>query len=81
MDEEEIGLHDLLSFANFDDSAALSTKSEVLHEEDKHDLVNLEATTMSMAESILRTSLSRAMMSPWQDLSMRRCNDSIKTLD
>jgi hypothetical protein len=34
VDEEEIGLQDLLSFANLVDSAALSTKLELLQEED-----------------------------------------------
>ena len=36
---------------------------------------------MSMAESILWTSLPRAMMSPRRDLSMRRCKGSVKTLE
>jgi hypothetical protein len=82
VDEEEIGLHDLyMSFANFVDSAALSTKLDPLKEEDKHDLVNPQAMTMSMAEFILWTSLPRAMMSPWRDMSMRRCWGSVKTLD
>ena len=34
VDGEKIGLHDLLSFVNFVDSAALSKKSELLQEED-----------------------------------------------
>ena len=72
VEEEEIGLHDLQSFPNLADSATLMTKSEILHEEDKHDLVDLEAMTMSMTEFILWTSLPRAQMSPGRDLSMRR---------
>jgi hypothetical protein len=64
VDEEEIGLHDLLTFANFVDLATLSTKSELLQKEDKHDLINPEARTISMAESIPWTSLPGAMMSP-----------------
>ena len=80
--EEEIGLQDLMSFAHFVDSEVLRTKLELLHEEDKHNLVNPEAMTMSMAESILWTSLLRAMMSPSRDLSMRRCIGLfVKTLD
>ena len=70
--EEEIMLQDLLSFAKFADSAALSTKSELLQEEYKHDLVNPKAMTMSIAESIIWTSLLRATMSPGRDLFMRR---------
>ncbi len=53
VDEEEIGLQDLLTLPNFFDSTALSTKSELLLEEDKHDLVNPQAMPMSMDESIL----------------------------
>ena len=34
VDEEGIGLHDLLSFANFVDLTDLRTKSELLQEED-----------------------------------------------
>ena len=71
-EDDEIELHDLMSFESFVDSAALMTKSELLLEEDKHDLVNREAMAMSMAESILWTSLSRAILSPWRDLSIRR---------
>ena len=81
VDEEEIGLKDLLFFANFVDPTALSTKLELLHEEDKHNLVNPEAMTVPMAESILWTSLPRAMMSPGRDLPMRRCRGYVKTLD
>ncbi len=81
VDEVEIGLQDLLSFANFVDSTALRTKWELLREEDKHDLASPEAMTMSMAESNMWTSLPRAKMSPWRDLSMRRCMGSVKTLD
>jgi len=81
VDEDKIGLHDLLSFANFFDSAALRTQSKLLLEEDKHDLVSPEAMTMYMAESILWTSLPRAMMSPGRDLSMRRYKGYVKTLD
>ena len=65
VDEEESGLQDLLSFANFVDSAALNAKLELLREGDNNDLVNLEVITMSMAESILWTSLPRAMTSPY----------------
>ena len=80
--EEEIGLHDLVSFANFFDLAALRTKSELLPDEDKHDLVSPKAMTMSMTVSILWTSMPKAMMSPGRDLSMRRCKGAvIKTLD
>jgi hypothetical protein len=81
VDEDENGFQDLLFFANFVDSAALRIKSELLLEGDKHDLVNPEAKTMSMDESLQWTSLPRAMMSPGRDLSMRRCTSSFKTLD
>ena len=69
VEEDKIGLHDLMSFANFFDSAALRTKSKLLLEEGKHDFVNNpEAMTMSIAESILWISLPRAMISPGRDL-------------
>ncbi len=80
MGEDEIGLH-LLSFANFVDSAALRTKSELLLEEDKHDLVSPKTMTMSMAGSILSASLPRAMISPRRDLSMRKYKGFVNTLD
>ena len=53
MDEEEIGLTDLLSLPNLALSAPLMTKSELLQEEDKHDFVRPEAMTKSIAVSIL----------------------------
>jgi hypothetical protein len=70
VEEDEIGLQNLLSFANIFDSVALRAKSELLLEEDKHDFVNPEAMTKSIRESILWTSLPRAMMSRGRDLSM-----------
>ncbi len=60
VDEDEIG------------STALRTKSELLHEEDKHDLVCLETITMPMAVSNLWASLPRAITSPGLELSPRR---------
>ena len=61
-----------MSFLNLVFSAALRTKLELLHEEDKHDFVNPEAISRSMAVSSLWTSLPRAMMSPGLDLSLLR---------
>ena len=72
VEEEEIGFADLLSFPNLTRSAPLSTKSELLEEEDKHDLVRAEAITRSIVVSILWTSLPSARMSPGRDLSLRR---------
>ncbi len=63
-----MGLAEFLSFLNLVFSAAFRTKSELLHEEDKHDFVKPE--TMTMAVSNLWTSLPRAMMSPGLDLSL-----------
>ena len=57
MYEDEIVLNDLMSFANlFDSPAVPRTKSVLLLKEDKNDLVNLEAMTTSMVESIIWTS-------------------------
>jgi hypothetical protein len=81
VEEEEIGFADLLSFPNLTRSAPLSTKSELLEEEDKHDLVRAEAITRSIAVSILWTSLPSARMSPGRDLSLRRCRGSMRMLD
>ena len=53
VEEEAIGLTDLLSFLNLTRSAPLRTKSELFEEEDKHDFVKPEAITRSMAVSIL----------------------------
>ena len=54
MYEDEIVLNDLMSFANlFDSPAVPRTKSVLLLKEDKNDLVNLEAMTTSMVESII----------------------------
>ena len=67
-----MGLAEFLSFLNLAFSAAFRTKSELLHEEDKHDFVKPEAMTGSMAVSNLWTSLPRAMMSPGLDMSLLR---------
>ena len=66
-----MGFTRFLSFPNLAFSAALRTKSELLHGEDKHDLVSQEAITMSIAVSNLWTSLPRAIISPGLDLSPR----------
>jgi len=52
VEEDEMGLTEFLSSLNLTFSAALKTKSELLHEEDKHDFVKPEAITGSMAMSI-----------------------------
>ncbi len=72
LEEEAIGLADLLSFPNLTRSAPLRTKSELFEELDKHDFVNPEAMTRSIVVSILWTSLPSARMSPGLDLSLRR---------
>ncbi len=72
VEEEAIGLTDLLSFPNFTRSAPLRTKSDLFEEEDKHDFVKPEAITKSVAVSILRATLPSARMSPGRDLSLRR---------
>jgi len=69
VEEEELGVDEFKSYLNFDFSAALSTVSELLLMEDKHDLCKAEAITMSIAVSSLWTSLPRAIMSPSLDLS------------
>jgi hypothetical protein len=81
VEEEAIGLTDLMSFPNLARSAPLSTKSELLEEEDKHDFVRREAMTRSIAVSILWTSLRRARMSPGRDLSLRRRVGSMRILE
>ena len=81
MEEEGIGLQDLLSFPNMAILAALRTKLELLQEEDKLDLVSVKAMTMSVAESSLWTSLPRAIMSPERDLSIRRQGGSVRILE
>ena len=48
-----MGLAEFLSFDNLAFSAAFWTKSELLHEEDKHDFGKPEAMTRSMAVSNL----------------------------
>ncbi len=48
MDDEEIGLTDLMSFPNLALSAPLMEKSELLQEEDKHDFVRPEAMIKSI---------------------------------
>jgi hypothetical protein len=53
VDEEAMGLHDLMFLPNFATFATLRTLSELLHEEVKHDLVCPEAMTMSIADSIM----------------------------
>jgi hypothetical protein len=53
VDEEEIGLIDLLSLPNLALSAPLRTKSELLQEEDKHDFFRPEAIKKSIAVSIM----------------------------
>ncbi len=68
--DKDMGWAEFLSFLNLAFSAAFRTKSELLHEESKHDFVKAEAITKSMAVSSLWTSLSRAMMSPGLDLSL-----------
>ena len=72
VEEEAIGLTDLLTFLNLTRSAPSRRKSELFEEEDKHDFVKPEAITRSMAVSILWTSLPSARMSPGRDLSLRR---------
>ena len=44
---------EFMSFLNLDLSTALRTKSELLHEEGKHDFVNPDAITKSMTVSSL----------------------------
>ena len=46
-----MGLAEYLSFLNLAFSVAFRTKSELFHEEDKHDFVKPEAITKSMAVS------------------------------
>ncbi len=72
VEEVEMGLGEILFFLNFAFSAAFRTKSELIHEEDKHDFFKPEAMTRSMAVSSLWTSLPRAMMSPGRDMSFLR---------
>ncbi len=76
-----MGLMEFKSFLNLVFSAAFRTKSELLLEEDKHDLVKPETTTKSMAVSSLWTSLPRAKMSPGLDLSPLRWEGSMRTLE
>ena len=70
VEEDEMGLAEFLSFLNLAFSAAFRTKSELLHEEDKHDFVKPEAMTRSMAMSNMWTSLPKAMMSPGLDMPL-----------
>jgi hypothetical protein len=64
VEEEAIGMTDLLSFPNLARSDALRTKSELFEEEDKHDFVKPpKAITRSIAMSIMWTFLPRARMS------------------
>jgi hypothetical protein len=72
VEEDEMGLTESMSFPNLAFSAAFVTKSELLHEEVKHDFVKPEAITRSIAVSIMWTSLPRAIISPGLDLSLRR---------
>ena len=67
-----MGLAEFLSFLNLVFSTAFRTKSELLHEEDKHDFVKPEVMTRSMAVSSLWTSFPKAMMSPGLELSFLR---------
>jgi hypothetical protein len=53
VEEVAMGLMVFKSFLNLAFSAALSTKSELLQEEDKHDFFKPEATTRSMDVSNL----------------------------
>ncbi len=76
-----MGFTECLSFLNLAFSEALRIKSELLLEEDKHDLAKPEATTKSIAVSILWTSLPSAMISPGLDLSDLKWGGSISTLD
>ena len=69
VEEDAIGFVEMESFLNFVLSAALSTISELFVVEVKHDFCKAEAMTMSMAVSILWTSLPKAKMSPGRDLS------------
>jgi hypothetical protein len=48
-----MGLMEFMSFLNLDFSAALRTKSELLHEERRHDFVHPDAITKSMTMSSL----------------------------
>ena len=76
-----MGFTEFKTFLNLDFSAALSTMSELLPVEDKHDFCKAEAITESMAVSSRWTSLLRAKMSPGMDLSFRRWRGSIRTLE
>jgi hypothetical protein len=51
VEEDEMGMMEFTSFLNLAFSAAFRTKSELLQEEDKHDFLNPEAITKSMAVS------------------------------
>ncbi len=81
VEEEAIGLADLPSFPSLTRSAPLRTKSELFEERVKHDCVKLEAITRSIAVSIMWTSLPSARMSHGRDLSLRRCEGSMRMLD
>ena len=80
VEEEEMGFNEFKSFLNFDFSAAMSTISELLLMDDKHDFCKAEAITMSIAVSIMWTSLPIAIMSHGLDLSFFRWSGSIRTL-
>ena len=67
-----MGFDEFKSLLNFDFSAALSTISELLLIEDKHDFCKVEAITMSIAVSNLWTSLPIAIMSLGLDLPFMR---------
>ena len=51
VEDEEMGFMERLSLMNLARSAPLSTKSELLEDEDKHDFVKPEAMITSMAVS------------------------------
>ena len=53
VEDDEIEWTELLSFLNLAFSAAFRTKSELLHEEGKHDFVKAEAMTKSIVISSL----------------------------
>ncbi len=72
VEEDEIGFAEFKSFLNLDFSAALSTISELLSVEDKHDFCKAGAITKSMAVSSLWISLPKAKISPGLDLSFLR---------
>jgi hypothetical protein len=64
---------DVLSFVNFAFSASPREKSELLDWSDKHDFAKPEPMTQSITLSFTKVPILRAIMSPGQDLSWRRC--------